>query len=327
MSYGSSTDSNKEAITTSLPVISPRRETLQKSNTQHTQNVVTQSSQSTAYSQDYDTIPNSDFILVYHEDYAHYILSDYCLPVSKAMDTSSPNTCRFGRSCVVHKCKIHTKGDAEPTISPTVFSRPASMCKDNFIFSMFDVRYIRCFAENCKNKSTKEAKVFHHGCYMNFLFSDDNIDLDLIAIFPSDNVVIDYVNQRVGRTVTIPLDGRIILPSCGRQCHKNILKKITSLNKSKKTDLKSDGTSKLQWDKDGSSSQRSSIQVLVDWITTEENASSYFGGKNKKGKTTGSRKETHHFEITKVIQKENGEYFINFSYFNAYIHPSPYKNI
>jgi hypothetical protein len=327
MNNSTSTVTNTEAIPISLPVISPRRETLQKSNTQHSQNIITQSSQSHAYSQDYDVIPNHDFVLVYHEDYAHYVLSEYCLPVTTAMDISLPNTCRFGRNCVVHKCKVHTKGDKEPTISPTVFSRPATMSKETFTFSMFDVRYIRCFAENCKNKSTKEAKVFHHGCYMNFLFSDDNIDLDLIPIFPSDNVVIDYVNKRVGKILTVPLDGRIILPSCGRQCHKNIIKKIASLNKTKKIDLKSDGRSKLQWDKDGSSSQRSSIQVLVDWITTEENASSYFGGKNKKGKTNGSRKETHHFEITNKIKNENGEYFIYITYIYGYIHPSPHTNL
>ena len=63
---------------------------------------------------------------------------------------------------------------------------------------------------------------------------------------------------------------------------------------------------------DGNKVNRSSIKVLLDWLTTEENASSYFGGVDNKGQTTATRKEAYHHHLWELIKKENGKlkYFL-----------------
>jgi hypothetical protein len=61
------------------------------------------------------------------------------------------------------------------------------------------------------------------------------------------------------------------------------------------------------WDKDGKDGKPSSIQVLIDWLTTEENASMYFGGVNEVGKTNAMRKESYHKVIRQIIIEKNGK--------------------
>ena len=51
---------------------------------------------------------------------------------------------------------------------------------------------------------------------------------------------------------------------------------------------------------------KSSIDILIDWLTTEENANKYFGGLDIDGKTSATRKEAYHHHIRDIIKKENG---------------------
>ena len=63
------------------------------------------------------------------------------------------------------------------------------------------------------------------------------------------------------------------------------------------------------WDNDGDANKKSSIQILIDWLTTEENASKYFGGLDIEGRTSTARKETYHHHIRDLIKNENGKRF------------------
>jgi hypothetical protein len=299
---------NVSARNTSLPVISPSRKSISSTtSSSHEINNVTQYSQSQSQSVDYDD-DQQGFVLVHHEEKAHFILSSYCLPVNQSVDKSLVHKCRFGRNCIVHKNKVLDRGDTESSISPTVFSRSKNYSKEQFMYNILDTRFIKCFAPTCKQKNSDQAKIFHHVCYMNFIYSDNINDLGVIELKESNTPLVEYVKNIAGSDIRIPKSGTTILPSCGKQCQKKIIRMIESLTQVKKNTMKADGTTKTHWDKDGTSTTRTSIQMLVDWLTTEENSSSYFGGKNSKGQTNGSRRETHHYAIAELIKAENGKF-------------------
>ena len=49
------------------------------------------------------------------------------------------------------------------------------------------------------------------------------------------------------------------------------------------------------------------MTILIDWLTTEENCSKYFGGIDANGCMNGNRKEAYHHHICDIIRKENGK--------------------
>jgi hypothetical protein len=296
---------NVSACNTSLPIISPRKSTSSGISSSTNINNVTQQSQTQSQTTDYDD-DQQGFVLVHHEEKAHFILSSYCLPVNHSLDKSLVHQCRFGRNCIVHKNKVLDRGDVESSISPTVISRSKNFSKEQFMYNILDMRFIKCFSSNCKQKNQDQPKIFHHVCYMHFIYSNDTNDLKVIELEETNTLLVEYVKNIAGSDIRIPKSGTTILPTCGKQCQKKIIKMIESLNKVNKNTMKADGTTKTHWDKDGSSTTCTSIQVLVDWLTMEENSSSYFGGKNSKGQTNGSRRETHHYAIAQLIKSENG---------------------
>jgi hypothetical protein len=56
--------------------------------------------------------------------------------------------------------------------------------------------------------------------------------------------------------------------------------------------------------------QKGSEDCLIDWITTIENASSYFGGVGKDEQASANRKHMYHLLLSDTICKENGEYYV-----------------
>ena len=97
---------------------------------------------------------------------------------------------------------------------------------------------------------------------------------------------------------------KLIFLVCGKRCYNTLMK--TKKNNSK--DGVSDYTVAQSWDKDGNvnTNTMSSIDILIDWLTTEENASKYFGGVDMDGNTNATRKEAYHHHIRDLIKKENG---------------------
>ena len=62
----------------------------------------------------------------------------------------------------------------------------------------------------------------------------------------------------------------------------------------------------------------SSIEVLIEWLTTEENATNYFGGLDVDGQTNSNRKETYHHQIRDLIKEENGTINQIYHYYYSY---------
>jgi hypothetical protein len=61
------------------------------------------------------------------------------------------------------------------------------------------------------------------------------------------------------------------------------------------------------WDKHGTDKCKSSIDVLMHWLTTKENATKHFVGLDKDVKNSSDRTEFYHNGISAIIKKENGK--------------------
>ena len=117
--------------------------------------------------------------------------------------------------------------------------------------------------------------------------------------------LVDGINIQAIQHLIEDEESTIIFPICGKRCY-NSACKIRSIEK-KAVAGQSEYATSLSWDNDGSETQKSSIEVLIGWITTEENASLYFGGLDIEGRTSATRKEAYHHEIRDLIKAENGE--------------------
>lgn len=99
-------------------------------------------------------------------------------------------------------------------------------------------------------------------------------------------------------------DRKLIFPICGKRYYNTV-----SHTRDKK-ESKGDNEDALakSWEGDGSakSGVKSSIDVLINWLTTEENASKYFGGLDIEGRMNTTITESYHYHIGDLIQKENG---------------------
>lgn len=99
-------------------------------------------------------------------------------------------------------------------------------------------------------------------------------------------------------------DGRkLIFHICGKRYYNTV--SHTRDKKESKGD--NEYTLAKSWEGDGSakSGVKSSIDVLINWLTTEENASKYFGGLDIEGRMNITIKESYHYHIRDLIQKEN----------------------
>ena len=203
-----------------------------------------------------------------------------------------------------------SRGTLTQSISPTVFtSVPATSKKNNY--SRHDVRLLRCFSPACKKKNSNSPKIFHHVCFMHMLKTVEEEKMEMIKISSAHDKILDFVGDHVDISCLKNFSSddlsNLIFPFCGQRCFNYILNYRT-----KKNPAVSNGDSEYaascSWDSDGSSKKRTSIQVLIDWFTTEENCSSYFGGVDEQGKTNGNRKDTYHYHIRDLIRNENGKY-------------------
>ena len=140
---------------------------------------------------------------------------------------------------------------------------------------------------------------------MNNISKDEMKVLELDDL--SDEVVKDIpksINVKEIHKSLYNDEHHLIFPICGKRCY-NV---VTYIKTKKDTNNKDSEYAVLKsWDKDGSDNKRSSIDVLIDWLTTQENASSYFGGIDVDGRTNSNRKETYHLVIRDVIRNENGK--------------------
>ena len=257
----------------------------------------------------------SDLISVHHNNTVSYVLNAYCLPISDTFN-SSLDTCKYNRNCVVSRSKIITNGKLLRSMSPTTFS--SDDCTLNkYKYEYMDTRLIRCFNCLSKNKEKDTSKQFHYVCYKHMMATQNKKEMTNLVIRSSDDKLFSMIHKSVDKDVVrdklLKDSTEIVVPICGKRCYNSLI------NNSKKIDTKEESEYALtqSWEKDGGNNKRTSIQVLIDWLTTEENCSSYFGGLDTEGRTSSTRKEAYHHRIRDMIEKENGKFYImyNFVYY------------
>ena len=144
----------------------PNLSPLINNNETRTSTSVTNRNQSSSLS---STTPDK-CVMLHHEDKAFYVLKDFCLPISATFQNCNNSFCMFNRNCIIQKAKVLGKGRVVSCKSPTVFGSVSWQSqKSNYDF--IDSRMVKCVNPTCKNPSTKQAKVFHFGCYMHMVES------------------------------------------------------------------------------------------------------------------------------------------------------------
>lgn len=92
-------------------------------------------------------------------------------------------------------------------------------------------------------------------------------------------------------------DIKLVFPVCGKRCYNTLCNSKNKMVLWGETDY----SAAQSWENDGDCNTESSIEVLIDWITTKENASRYFGGLDIEGRTIATRKESNHHQIKKRV--------------------------
>jgi hypothetical protein len=188
-------------------------------------------------------------------------------------------------------------------------------------YTKLDSRYVQCFMPNCVEREPKVAKVFHFACHIHNSNQKSDYGFELVQYKGGDDVLLNQVKnddeELKIRIREFPiLNTKLVFPMCSKRCY-NVLEKLRQRNKddvvgtkngvNKKNKTVNESVTPAIWDKDGADGKRSSIRILIDWLTTEGNLSDYFGGVDKNGFTNANRKETYHNLLATTIKNENGE--------------------
>jgi hypothetical protein len=285
--------------------------------------VITQSQSST------NSILADKYVRLYHEDKSYMVLQEYCLPVT----SDNPRACKYPyRNCVVRRTKILDTGTLLNDISPTVY-KPNLTEKTNLQYTKLDARYVQCFIPNCVERVPKIPKIFHFACHIHNSNHDSEYGFKLVQYKGGNDVLLNQVKNNSEelklRIKEFPtLNTKLIFPMCSKRCF-NILEKLREKSKEKPVSSKKNrkNTKKQTvehvtpaiWDKDGDENKKSSIRILIDWLTTEGNLSDYFGGVDKNGLTNGNRKETYHNLLATKIRNENGKNTTAINFYICYI--------
>jgi hypothetical protein len=280
-------------------------------------NIISQSQLDEPYDED-DT-----FISLYHEEQKYYVLKQYCLPTSAI----SNGSCRFpNRFCVVARTKALTSGTKLSTLSDSVYF-PNPNEKKPMKYQKIDARVLKCVLRTCVDCVTDQSKIFHFCCYAHDVSTKSGDGLNMVECTGEDDVLLDHITKYnttlKDRIVNFSEpDGKLVFPLCTKRCYNSLAvsrhkekkkrdrinqKKSSCSNNNSKKGKSSDNSPTANWDRDGGDGKKPSIVVLVDWITTEENLSNYYGGLDTEGNTNGNRKDSYHKIIASIIKQENGK--------------------
>jgi hypothetical protein len=255
---------------------------------------------------------STNFTLLHHSESQCYVLTRYCSSLKDNISLAqSLSDCKHpSRECIIYKTKSYESGTVLTQLSPTVIL-PNVAFRKRFGYDMMEGRIINCAQPTCKNSTKTSAKQFHFSCYMHNIKAKTGECLSVLKIEDTDDKLLDVIKATTSERTqlknllkdTIP----VVVPVCGLRCFKLMNDhRMKSSKKSKPTLLANDPDHKVSWEKDGEGSIRSSMEILIDWFTTEENVSKYYGGVDRFGKTNADRKEGYHLHIKELIQKENG---------------------
>ena len=249
-----------------------------------------------------------NLIQLHHNHQTDYILASYCQPIADSFLT--PQTiCKFNRECIISKNKTLSNAPQLTHKSPTVFGSATGNSKPNN-YNVVDTRLVSCFNPLCKNTTTKLPKVFHHSCYMHMINKSSKEEMGTFYYDGKEDKFNSHIDKSIDMTrINAFLESdqsNLMFPFCGKRCFNSLFQ-----FRNKKTNVTdSDYALTQNWEKDGSPTCRTSMMVLVDWMSTQENCSSYFGGVDSKGNTSANRKDTYHHHIRNLILKENGKTYL-----------------
>jgi hypothetical protein len=246
----------------------------------------------------------------HHELQRYLVLTQYCLPTQMSMDENKVNLCKFGRECLILKSKLQSLGRKLPDTPETVFAPLPGILK-KYKYDVLDCTLMSCFQPDCKQIKSKMPKHFHFACYIHNISISNDEDLKMIEVENKDDPLLMLANQKNNM---VPLEyndivaqnQKLVFPVCGKRCMSNCLTRRKEIQRCEDSKPSLTSNANLGWDKDGSDTVRSSEQVILDWLTTEENTSSYYGGVGKDGQTSANRKHSYHLKLSAEIEKENG---------------------
>ena len=252
----------------------------------------------------YNNLPG--LVRLYHNETSNYMLEQYCRPV---VDTflSTEGNCKFHRNCIVSKLKLVNDGVNMRELSPTVYQKSMFSSKKSD-YTKMDTRLVCCFNKLCKSTNVNLSKSFHYICYQNMIKKQSNLEMEVVEYSANKKNILHHIKEGIDMTqiedTLKDKDPQLIFPICGKRCYNTVMKEL--IDKSSKGE--SEYSIVQSWDKDGDvdTETKSSIDILIEWLTTEENATKYFGGLDIDGKTSASRKEAYHHLIRDMIMKENG---------------------
>ena len=78
-------------------------------------------------------LPPNHLLQLYHDNQIHYILEEFCQPVSESFTNNPVNVCKFNRECLVAKNKVVTKAPIIASLSPTAFGMVPNLTKKTTI--------------------------------------------------------------------------------------------------------------------------------------------------------------------------------------------------
>jgi hypothetical protein len=265
---------------------------------------------------------NNNYTIVYHEKTCHYVLSEYCLPVSCKPSVQATIPCKFPyRDCLIARSKCLQTGDQLVDFSPSVY-HPNYEKNRKMNHTLLDAQVIKCFVPNCNTTRGGNPKQFHYSCYSHSIENNKDHDTHFIEYMGIDDKLLDLLpdtNKDLKKIVKSFRcnTSKLFFPVCSKRCFKTVVATR------KKVVTKLPPSVLANWDKDGINGNRSSISILIDWMTVEGNLSKYFGGLDRNGKTSADRKEAYHNRIRDMIRAENGKYFCyitNITYIYIFSH-------
>lgn len=234
-------------------------------------------------------------------------------------------SCKFGagnkRDCLVKSWQLGTRKNRNLFLSssllkmpdPATFPVPCDKIRHGIFVA--DTKLIKCFNPTCSTRNKDglaSSTTFHYCCYCKMI-SSKGID-HLFYDFKHDELREDQMEvvRRIG--VEKVKATQVILPVCSKTCYNAVLRnrkskeKETTNTKSTTFALNKRNNSNLRWDADGGEGKLSSEEVIIQWLTTNENADKYFGGAvGAKRHINGISKDTYHNRLSNAILKENCE--------------------
>ena len=234
-------------------------------------------------------------------------------------------SCKFGlgskRGCLVKSWQLGKKKNRDIFSSSSLLKMPdrttLPVPPDKIRHGIFvvDTKLIKCFNPTCSTRNKDGlacSTTFHYCCYVKMIASKGISHL--YYEHDNDELREDQMEELNKIGMEKVKSSKVILPVCSKSCYNSVIrnrknkqketsqKKITSSTVTKKA---KDGF--VRWDSDGGDGKLSSEEIIVQWLTTNENADLYFGGVvGKKRNTVGTTKETYHNRLSNAILKENG---------------------